>query len=174
MQQGAQDSGDEVWDEPHWTEELEDYLDEEEDDSLENEDLTFITSVLDSLSNTKSGAPRLNQAGCEILTPEGATARAQAQHMTRQKFNQIFNQKFNQNLMIKSSMTDLFSCYPTILEEGTSVLSDGEDILSESEEEEFEFKTHSEVDTEEAEDETTFTSFTSLFSVLFSLFKFCL
>jgi hypothetical protein len=164
LQQGAQDSGNENWDEPRWTEELENYLDVEEDDSFENENLTFITSVLDSLSNTKSGAPRLNRAGYKIITPEGVTARAQAEHMMQHKFNQ----KFNQNSTIKSSAPYPFSCFPTILEERSSELSDyldeeeddsleNEDTLSESDEEEFKFENHSEVDTKEAKDEPTFT-----------------
>jgi hypothetical protein len=70
-----------------------------------------------------------------------------------QKFNQIFNQ----NSTIKSSTANLFSCFPTILEEGTSEVSDEEDTLSESDKDKFEFEAHSEVDTEEAENETTFT-----------------
>ncbi len=62
LQQGAQDSGDENWGKPEWTEELEEYLDKEKDDSLESEDITFITSVLNSLSPTKSEASKLNRA----------------------------------------------------------------------------------------------------------------
>jgi hypothetical protein len=115
LQQGAQDSGDKNWGEPEWTEELEEYLDEEKDDGLESEDITFITSVLDSLSNTKSEASKLNRADYEILTPEGATTRAQAKHTTPHKFNQIFNQ----NSTIKSSAPHPFSCFPTILEKRT-------------------------------------------------------
>jgi hypothetical protein len=155
LQQGVPDLDDEVWDGPQWPYETEDCLDKEEDDSLENEDLTYITSVLNSFSNTKSGASKLNGACYEILTLEGATALAEAKHTTPQRFNQ----KFNQNLMMKSSATNQFNCFPTIEEEGASEFSDKEDILSESNPDEFEFETPSEVD---AEDETPFTGIYSI------------
>jgi hypothetical protein len=43
LRQGAPDSDNEDWDEPQWPDEREDCPDKEEDDSLENEDLAFIT-----------------------------------------------------------------------------------------------------------------------------------
>jgi hypothetical protein len=163
LQQGAQDSGDENWGEPEWAEELEEYLDEEKDDSLESEDITFITSVLNSLSNSKSEASKLNRADYAILTPEGVTTRAK--HTTPHKFNQ----KFNQNSTIRSSAPHPFSCFPTILEERPSELADysdeeeddsldNEDTLSESEEEEFDFETQSEFDNKDSEEDPTFAS----------------
>jgi hypothetical protein len=78
LQQGVPDSDDEDWDGPQWPDETEDGLDKEEDDSLENEDLTLITSVLDSFSKPKSEATKLNGSRYEILTPEGATEQAEA------------------------------------------------------------------------------------------------
>jgi len=162
LQQGAQDSGDKSWNENEWTEELDENLDEEKDDSLEDEDITFITSVLDSLSNTRNGASTLNRTGYEILTPEGATARAQAKHMAPPKFHQKFNQQFSHNSTIKSSALHPFSCFPTILEERSSELSEyldeeeydsleDEDTMSESDEEaEFKGETHNDIDIEEA------------------------
>jgi hypothetical protein len=48
--QGDPESEIEDWIEPHWPEMNENGLDEEEDDSLGNEDFTFITSILDSFS----------------------------------------------------------------------------------------------------------------------------
>ena len=44
LQQGAPDSDEEDWDDPQWPEEREDSLDVEEDNSLEDADLAFITS----------------------------------------------------------------------------------------------------------------------------------
>jgi hypothetical protein len=54
LRKGAPESDDEEWDGPHWPEEKESCLDEEEDDSMENENLAFITSVLDSFSRPNS------------------------------------------------------------------------------------------------------------------------
>ncbi len=90
LQQGVPDSDDEDWDRPQWPDETEDCLDEEEDDSLEHEDLTFITSVLDSFSKTKSRATILNGSCYKILTPEGVSEQAEATQMTPQRFNQKF------------------------------------------------------------------------------------
>jgi hypothetical protein len=146
--------------EQQWHYEAEDYLDEVEDDSLDNEDLTFITSVLDSFSYPKSGANKLRGSGCEIRTPEGATAQAKAKPMTPREFNQ----KFNQNLTKESQASNKFSCFPTIEEEGDNTFSDEEDTLSESDSEEFEFelKAPSEVDAKDAEDKTTSASINSI------------
>ncbi len=120
--------------------------------------MTFITSVLDSFSKPKSKATKLNGSCYEILTPEGVPMQAEAKQMMPRKFNQ----KFNQNLMRKNSATNKFSRFPTIEEEGASKFSDKEDTQSESDQEEFEFETPSEVYTEEAEGETSFTSIYSI------------
>jgi hypothetical protein len=58
---GAPDSDNEDWDDSQWPEEKEDGPVKEEDDSLEDEDLAFITSVLESFSTTKSKATKLNE-----------------------------------------------------------------------------------------------------------------
>jgi hypothetical protein len=109
---------------------------------LDDEDLTFITLVLDSFSYPKTGANELRRSSCVIRTPEGATAQAKAEPMTPQKFNQ----KFNQNLTKESQGSNKFSCFPTIEEEedtfsdGEETFSDKEDTLSESDSEKFEFE----------------------------------
>ncbi len=87
LQQGIPDSDDEDEDEPQWPYKAEDGLDEVEDDSLDNEDLTFNTLVLDSFSNPKSEATKLKRSGYEIPTPEGVTAQANAVPMTPREFN---------------------------------------------------------------------------------------
>jgi len=127
LRQGAPGSEDEDWDEPHWPEENESGLDEEEEDSLENEDLTFITSILDSFSRPKSNSNKLNESSCGIFPPEGAPMRATAKQMMPPKFNH----KFNQNLTIKNPATEKVSYFPTIEEEEAGELSDREDTLSE-------------------------------------------
>ena len=56
LQQGAPDSDSEDWDSPQWPAEREDITDFKEDDSLEDTDLDFITSILESFSKPKSKA----------------------------------------------------------------------------------------------------------------------
>jgi hypothetical protein len=133
-------------------------LDKEEDDSLENEDLTFITSVLDSFSNTKSETSKQSKACYGILTPEGATAKAETKQMMPQKFNQ----NFNQNSMINSSATKQFNCFPTIKDKGASEFSDNKDSLSGSDSNEYEFEIPSEAEFEEADNEEPFSSICSI------------
>jgi hypothetical protein len=70
LRQGAPEPEDEDWDEPYWPEKNESGIDKEEDDSLENEHLTFITSF----SRPKSKSNELNESSCTIFTPEGAPA----------------------------------------------------------------------------------------------------
>jgi hypothetical protein len=82
LQQGVPDSDDEDGDEPQWLHEAEDHFDEVENDSLNDEDLTFITSVLDSFSYTESDTNKLRELSCVIRTLEGATAQAKAEPMT--------------------------------------------------------------------------------------------
>jgi hypothetical protein len=50
LQQGAPDTDNEDWDNPQWPDEREDSLDVEGDNSLEDADLAFITSILESFS----------------------------------------------------------------------------------------------------------------------------
>jgi hypothetical protein len=56
LRQGAPDLHSEDWDSPQWLEERDDLTDVEEDDSLEDADLAFITSILESFSKPKSEA----------------------------------------------------------------------------------------------------------------------
>jgi len=69
LKQGVPELDDENWDRPHWLEENENFRVKEEDDSLENEDLTYITSILDSFSKPRSNSDELNESGCAIITP---------------------------------------------------------------------------------------------------------
>ncbi len=176
QRQGDPESGDEDWIESHWPEENESGLDEEEDNSLENEDLTFITSILDSFSRTKSKSNELDESSRTIFTPEGVPTQATAKQMTPPKFNH----KFNQNLTIKNPATEKVSYFTTIEEEEAGEFSDREDTLSEidleelgeiSDEEdtwseiepdEFEFEAHSKIDNAEQSDEATFTGISSI------------
>ncbi len=54
-----------------------------EEDSLDDEDLAYITTILNSFSKSKLMGP---------VTPEGAPARTPIQITTPPKFNQQFNQ----------------------------------------------------------------------------------
>jgi hypothetical protein len=123
LRQGAPDSDDEDWDNSQWPEEKEDGPVKEEDDSLENEDLAFITSVLESFSRDKSKATKPSKPFYAISTPEGAPVQTEARKMTQQKFNQ--------NSTSESSATEKFRCFPTIEEEGAGEFSDEEDTQSE-------------------------------------------
>jgi len=69
LQQGAPDSDDEDWDDPQWPEEREDSLDVEENNSLEDADLAFITSILESFSKPKSKT-KPTESFCATFTPE--------------------------------------------------------------------------------------------------------
>jgi hypothetical protein len=53
-------------------------MDVEEDDSLENADLAFITSILDSFSKPKSKTTKPKESFCATFTPEGALTQADA------------------------------------------------------------------------------------------------
>jgi len=159
LQQGVPDSDDEDEDEQQWLHEAEDHFDEVECDSLNDKDLTFITSVLDSFSYTKSGANKMRESSCVIRTLEGATAQAKAEPMMPREFNQ----KFNQNSKKESQVSEKFSCFSAI-EEEEDTFSDTEETLSESDSEEFEFEfeTLSEVVAEDAEDQTPLSSVNSI------------
>jgi hypothetical protein len=159
LRQGVPDTDDGNWDNLQWPEERKDGPVKEEDDSLENEDLAFITSVLESFSRHKSKATPSKPFYAIFSTPEGALAQTKASRRTPHKFNQnstMTPQKFNQDLTSESSATGKFSCFPTIGEEGAGGFSDEEDTQSEIDPEEVEFETQSEIDTEDTEAETTF------------------
>ncbi len=93
----------------HWPTEDEDFTDDEEDDDLEDTDMAFITSTLDSFSNPKpSTKPR--ESCYKHFSPEGAATQAAAKLM--------MPHNFNQKSMIKTSTTGKFSYFPTLPEEG--------------------------------------------------------
>jgi hypothetical protein len=142
LRQGIPESDNEDWGEHQEPEEDENDIAKEEDDSLDNGDLTYITTILDSFSRPKSNSEQLNASDYAIFTPEGTPMRVTAKQMTPQKFNQKFNQTFNQNSTSKHPAAENFSCFPTIWEEGPTELADysdeeeddsldNEDILSE-------------------------------------------
>jgi hypothetical protein len=110
LKNGAQDLQDEddAWDEHQ---EAERDPVEEEDDSLDNEDLTYITAILNSFSKPKLIGP---------FSPEGALTHAPTQITTPQNFNQ----KFNQNLTSYGSEDENFSCFSNFEEEGPTDLAD--------------------------------------------------
>ena len=60
LRHGIPESDDEGWNGHHWPEENKEGLVKEEDDSLADEDLTYITSILASFSRPKShsGQPK--------------------------------------------------------------------------------------------------------------------
>jgi hypothetical protein len=164
---------------------------------LDDGDLTYITTILESFSRPKSNSEQLSAPNCAIFTPEGAPTRATAKPMTLPKFNPKFNQTSNQNSTSKHPGAENFSCFSTIWEERPTELadysdkeeddsldnedtlserdtwnefdleelgeiSDEEDTWSETEPDEFEFETHSEVDYEEPGDGTTFMGISSI------------
>jgi len=72
LRQGIPESDHEDWGGHHRPEENEDGLVKEEDDSLDNEDLTYITSILASFSRPKSHSEQPNELDCTIFMPEGS------------------------------------------------------------------------------------------------------
>jgi hypothetical protein len=119
LKHGAQelDDEDDAWGEQQ---EAEEDPVEEEDDSLDDGDLTYITAILESFSRPKSNSKQPSASNFATFTPEGAQARAQAQPMTLPKFNQ----KFNQKLTSYDSEVRKFSCFSNFEEEGTTELAD--------------------------------------------------
>jgi hypothetical protein len=189
LRQGIPESDDEDWSGQHWPEEDEDDLVKEEDNILDNEDLTYITSILASFSKPKSHSGQPNELDCAIFAPEGAPMREAAKRMTPPKFNQ--------KLTIKDSGAENFSCFSTFWEEGPTELADysdeeeddsldnedtlcerdtcnksyfedleeitdEEDTWSETEVTEFEFKTHDNVSYEVKSEETIFKGISSI------------
>ncbi len=92
----------------------------EEDDSLDDGDLTYITATLNSFSKPKLNCEQSSASELQPFTPEGTLTRAPAQIMTPPKFNQ----KFNQNSTSYDSEERNFSCFPNFEEEGTTELAD--------------------------------------------------
>ncbi len=138
---------------------------QEVDNRLENEDLTYITAILDSLSKPESNSEELHESDYTIFTPEGVPTQATTKQMTLPRFNQ----HFNQNPTIKNSAAEKFSCFPTIQEDKHSELADysdkeeddrldNEDTWSVSEEGENNFRSQNELATEGAEEDTALAS----------------
>jgi hypothetical protein len=136
LRQGAPDSDQEDWDDPQWPDKGEDSLDveEEEEDSSEDADLAFITSILESFSKPKSRTTKPNESLCTTFTPEGVPTQADAKRVTPPKFNH--------HSMIKRSTTEKFSCFPTIEEEGADEFTDAEETQGEIDTEETELENH--------------------------------
>jgi hypothetical protein len=110
LKNGAQDLQDEddAWDEHQ---EAERDSVEGEEESLDDEDLEYITTIMNSFSKPKLIGP---------VSPEGATARAPTQTMTPPKFNQ----KFNKNLTSEGSEDENFSYFSNFEEKGPTDLAD--------------------------------------------------
>ncbi len=96
----------------------------EEDDSLDDGDLTYITAILESFSRPKSIPETTSASNYAMFTPEGVPTRAPARQMTPPEFNQKFNQTFNKKSTSKHSGAENFSCFTTIWEEGPTELAD--------------------------------------------------
>jgi hypothetical protein len=134
LQQGALDSDDEDWENPQWLTEREDITDINEDDNLEDADLAFITSILDSFSTHKSKATKHSKLFCTNFQPEGTRMQVSAEP--------VMPPKFDQNSTIKNSTTEKLSCFPTIEEEGADEFTDNEGTQSEMDTEATEFENH--------------------------------
>jgi hypothetical protein len=123
LKHGVQESDDEDED---WGEHQEPGDDpvKEEDDSLDDGDLTYITAILESFSRPKSNSEPTSTSNYAMFTPEGTLTRAPARQMMPPEFNQKFNQTFNKKLTSKHSGAENFSCFTTIWEEGHTELAD--------------------------------------------------
>jgi hypothetical protein len=97
---------------------------EEIDDSLDDNDMAYITAILGTFSRPKSNTNSTNASSYAEFTPEGAPKQAPAKPMPPPDFNQKFNQNFNKNLTSNHSEAEDFSCFSTIWEEGTTELAD--------------------------------------------------
>jgi len=141
LQQEAPDSDDDDWDSPQWPTENKDPTGIEEDDSLEDADLAFITSILESFSKPRSKAGKHNtrkhlaKSFCAILPPEGALTPSDANQ-------QVTPPKFNYNSTIKDATAEKFSCFPTTGEEGSDKLAEISENQSRTETEETGFENH--------------------------------
>jgi hypothetical protein len=93
----------------------------EEDDSLDDNDLAYITAILGSFSGPNSNSKSTNASNYANFTPEGAPTQAQ---LTKPEFNQKFNKNFNKNSTSNQSEAEDFSCFSTIWEAGTTDLAD--------------------------------------------------
>jgi hypothetical protein len=110
LKNGAQDLQDEddTWDKHQ---EVERDSVKGEEDNLDDEDLAYITTILNSFSKPKLIGP---------VSPEGAPAHAP----TRITMPPKFNQQFNQNLMSYGPEDENFSYFSNFEEEGPTDLAD--------------------------------------------------
>jgi hypothetical protein len=134
LQQGALDLDSEDWESPWWPTDREGITDIDEDDSLEDADLAFITSILESFSKNRSKAAEPSKLFCTTFPPEGVLMQSDAELVTPPKFNH--------NSMIKTSTTEKFKCFPTIEEEGADKFTVNNETKSEIDTEETEFEDH--------------------------------
>jgi hypothetical protein len=88
----------------------------EEDDSLDDGDLAYIDTILNSFSKPKFNHGKSN----DPFTPEGALMRAPAPKRPPPKFNQIFNQNSTSYEHDERNL----SCFLNFEEEGTTELAD--------------------------------------------------
>jgi hypothetical protein len=95
-----------------------------EDDNLDDGDMTYITAILESFSRPKSNSEPTSAYNYVKFTPEVAPTQAPARPMTPPESNQKFNQTFNKKSTINYSEAEIFSCFTTIWEEGTTELAD--------------------------------------------------
>jgi hypothetical protein len=111
LNNGAQDlhDEDEAWDELQETER--DSVEEEEEDTLNDEDLAYITTMMNSFSKPKFINPD---------SPEGAPVRTPNQPTTPPKFNQ----QFNQNSTSQGSEYENFSYFSNFEKKGHTDLVD--------------------------------------------------
>ena len=86
---------------------------------MDNEDLTYITSILDSFSKPKALSKQRDELDYAISTPEGAPMRAAMKQTLLLKFKQNFNQK----LTLRNSEAENFSCFTNVWEEGPTELA---------------------------------------------------
>jgi hypothetical protein len=138
LKHGFQDSDDEN---DGWNEQPEPGYDSVEDieDSLDDNDMAYITAIIGTFSGPKSNSNSTNASSYADFTPEGALTRAPTRITPPPKFNQ----KFNQNSTSYGSEDENFSYFSNFEEEGQTDLADyfsdkeddsldNEDLLSES------------------------------------------
>jgi hypothetical protein len=63
---------------------------------LEDADLAFIISIVESFSKPKSKATKPNESFCATFTPEGPSMQAEVKEVTPPKFNQNSTRKIQQ------------------------------------------------------------------------------
>jgi hypothetical protein len=78
----------------------------EENDSLDNGDLTYITAILESFSRPKSNPEPTSASSHAMFTPESTLTQAPARQMMPPEFNQKFNQTFIGTIFEATSATN--------------------------------------------------------------------